>query len=112
LKMMRQEARQIPVTIAVMKVNGVAVRTPIERTRKGEKMIDPAVTYLMAKPFVWIMRGAYKIQLKIDGNSQYLLGTFDEMRDIEDDVYGPEFVKMFRTEYEQYLKTERLARQK
>jgi hypothetical protein len=40
LKMMRQEARQIPVTIAVMKVNGVAVRTPIERTRRGERMND------------------------------------------------------------------------
>ena len=33
--MMKQEARQIPVTIAVMKVSGVVVRTPIERTRKG-----------------------------------------------------------------------------
>jgi hypothetical protein len=40
LKMMKQEARQIPVTIVVMKVNGVAVRTPIERTRRGERMND------------------------------------------------------------------------
>ena len=38
--MTRQEARQIPVTIVVMKVSGVAVRTPIERIKKGQKMND------------------------------------------------------------------------
>lgn len=37
---MKQEARQIPVTIAVMKVSGVPVRIPIERTRRGERMND------------------------------------------------------------------------
>ncbi len=35
---MKQGARQIPVTIAVMKVSGVVVRTPIERIKKGQKM--------------------------------------------------------------------------
>jgi hypothetical protein len=35
---MKQEARLTPVTIAVMKVSGVPVRTPIERTRKGQRM--------------------------------------------------------------------------
>ena len=49
MKMTRQEVRQIPVTIVVMKVSGVPVRTPIERTRKGQKMSDPTAEYLMAK---------------------------------------------------------------
>ena len=47
--MMKQEARQIPVTTAVMKVSGVPARTPIERTRRGERMSDPTAEYLMAK---------------------------------------------------------------
>jgi hypothetical protein len=50
LKMMKQEARQIPVTIVVMKVNGVAVeKIQIDPTRRGEKMSDPTAEYLMAK---------------------------------------------------------------
>jgi hypothetical protein len=48
--MMKQEARQIPVTIVVMKVNGVAVeKIQIDPTRRGERMNDPTAEYLMAK---------------------------------------------------------------
>ena len=47
--MMKQEARQIPVTTVATKISGVVVRTPIERTRKGQKMSDPTAEYLMAK---------------------------------------------------------------
>ena len=36
--MTKQEARQIPVTIAVMKVSGVVVRTPTERIKKGQRI--------------------------------------------------------------------------
>jgi hypothetical protein len=32
---MKQEVKLTPVTIAVMKVSGVAVKTPIERIKKG-----------------------------------------------------------------------------
>jgi hypothetical protein len=47
--MMKQEARQIPVTTAVMKVSGVVVRTPIERIKKGQKMSDPTAEYLLSR---------------------------------------------------------------
>lgn len=47
--MMRQEARQIPVTIVATKASGVVARTPIERTRKGQKMSDPTAEYLLSR---------------------------------------------------------------
>ena len=32
-----------------MKVSGVVVRTPIERTRKGQRMSDPTAEYLLSR---------------------------------------------------------------
>ena len=47
--MMKQEARQIPVMTVATKVSGVPARTPIERTRKGQKMSDPTAEYLLSR---------------------------------------------------------------
>jgi hypothetical protein len=50
---------------------------------------------LLAKPFEWIMRGAYSIHLWLDGNSEWILLTFDEMSDIEISNYKNGSTKEF-----------------
>jgi hypothetical protein len=47
--MMKQEVKLTPVTIAVMKVSGVPAKIPIERIKRGQRMSDPTVEYLIAK---------------------------------------------------------------
>ena len=59
--MMKQEARQIPVTIVVTKVSGVPARTPIERTRRGEKMSSNEVKLVFTAHF------------KISGDSEHAI---------------------------------------
>ena len=41
---------------------------------------------LLAKPFEWIMRGAFAIHLWLDGNSEWICHTFDEQRQIEKEL--------------------------
>ena len=41
---------------------------------------------LLAKPFEWIMRGAYSIHLWLNGNSEWILQTFDQQREIEKEI--------------------------
>jgi hypothetical protein len=41
---------------------------------------------LLAKPFEWIMRGAYAIHLWLNGNSEWVLLTFDQQDEIQKDL--------------------------
>lgn len=43
---------------------------------------------LLAKPFEWIMRGAYPIHLWLDGNSEWYLLDQDGLDDIVVDLYN------------------------
>ena len=42
----------------------------------------------LAKPFEWVMRGAYAIHLWLDGNSQWFLLDSDELDDVIIDFYN------------------------
>jgi hypothetical protein len=42
-----------------------------------------SIRLVLAKPFEWIMRGAFKIHLALDGNSEWICHTFDEQRQIQ-----------------------------
>ncbi len=41
---------------------------------------------MLAKPFEWIMRGAYAIHLWLDGNSEWVLQTFEQQFEIQKEL--------------------------
>ena len=75
MKMMKQEARQIPVTIVATRVSGVPARTPIERTRRGEKMSSNEVKLVFTAHF------------KISGDSEHAIENAMERARVD---YGNE----------------------